>query len=145
MYAYSPDQFTIVKRFADLPSRHWVQDTVDPPTGHYEVLTVGNAASFGYYPVDTSAVRPADTATATWDRTVPFVTDRFVVTWVERAKTQAELDADAAQADREQARQAVTNLRAYADAASPTNAQTVAIVKLLCRVCIRLIRDQYGR
>ena len=35
---------------------------------------------------------------------------------------------------------AVTNLRAYRDLASPTNAQTIAVVKLLCRVAIGLIR-----
>ena len=40
---------------------------------------------------------------------------------------------------------ATKTLRAYENAASPTNAQTVAVVKLLCRVAIRLIRDQYGR
>lgn len=39
-----------------------------------------------------------------------------------------------------QAEGAMTDLRAYADTASPTNAQTVVVVKLLCRVCIRLIR-----
>lgn len=39
-----------------------------------------------------------------------------------------------------QAEQAIVNLRAYRDLASPTNAQTVAAVKLLCRVCIGLIR-----
>lgn len=64
-----------------------------------------------------------------------------------RAKTQAELDAEAAaatsEAEREVARQAVTNLQAYIDAASPTNAQTVAVVRLLCRVCIRLIKDTF--
>lgn len=38
------------------------------------------------------------------------------------------------------AEQALVDLRAYRDLASPTNAQTVAVVKLLCRVCIGLIR-----
>lgn len=40
---------------------------------------------------------------------------------------------------------ALTNLRAYRDLASPTNAQTVAVVKLLCRVAISLIRLQLAR
>lgn len=39
-----------------------------------------------------------------------------------------------------QADQALLNLRAYRDNASPTTAQTVAAVKLLCRVAIALIR-----
>lgn len=41
---------------------------------------------------------------------------------------------------RSQADTALANLRAYRDLASPTNAQTVAAVKLLCRVAIALIR-----
>lgn len=36
--------------------------------------------------------------------------------------------------------QALTDLRAYRDLASPTNAQTIAAVKLLCRVAIGLTR-----
>ena len=40
----------------------------------------------------------------------------------------------------DQAATALANLRAYRDLASPTNAQTVAAVKLLCRVAIGLIR-----
>lgn len=66
-----------------------------------------------------------------------------------RAKTQAELDAEAQaaadEAEREQARRAVDNLQAYIALDSPSAAQTVAVVKLLCRVVIRLIRDSFGR
>lgn len=40
----------------------------------------------------------------------------------------------------QQADTALANLRAYPDNASPTNAQTVAVVKTLCRVAIALIR-----
>lgn len=43
---------------------------------------------------------------------------------------------------RDQAEQAIANLRTYRDLASPTNAQTIAAVKLLCRVAIGLIRLQ---
>lgn len=46
---------------------------------------------------------------------------------------------------RDNAEQALTNLRAYRDLASPTNAQTIAAVKLLCRVCIGLIRLQLAK
>lgn len=41
---------------------------------------------------------------------------------------------------RTRANDALVDLRAYRDLASPTNAQTVAAVKLLCRVAIALIR-----
>lgn len=46
---------------------------------------------------------------------------------------------------REQALTALTNLRAYRDAVSPTSAQTIAVVRLLCRVSIGLIRLQLRR
>ena len=40
----------------------------------------------------------------------------------------------------QQADAALSDLRAYRDTAAPTNAQTIAIVKVLCRVAIGLIR-----
>jgi hypothetical protein len=46
---------------------------------------------------------------------------------------------------RSQADQAITDLRAFRDLASPTNAQTIAVVKLLCKVAIFLIRLQIGK
>lgn len=46
---------------------------------------------------------------------------------------------------RTQAELAITNMRAYRDLASPTNAQTIAAVKLLCRVAISLIRLQLAK
>lgn len=46
---------------------------------------------------------------------------------------------------RSQASDALANLRAYRNLASPTNAQTVAAVKLLCRVAIGLIRLRLER
>lgn len=46
---------------------------------------------------------------------------------------------------RQQADTALVNLRAYRDNAAPTNAQTVAAVKTLCRVCIALIRLQLAK
>lgn len=38
--------------------------------------------------------------------------------------------------------QALAALRAYRDTASPTNAQTVTVVKVICRVLIVLIRQR---
>lgn len=62
-----------------------------------------------------------------------------------RNKTQAELDADAAAAqaitERQQARDAIADLDAFLALQSPTNAQVVTVVRLLCRVAKRLIRD----
>lgn len=45
---------------------------------------------------------------------------------------------------RDQAAAAVTNLRAFIGASSPSNAQVVAVVKLLCRVAIYFIRLRVG-
>lgn len=44
-----------------------------------------------------------------------------------------------------QADQALVNLRAYRDLQQPTNAQTIAAVKLLCRVAIGLIRMKLAK
>lgn len=41
--------------------------------------------------------------------------------------------------------QALASLRAYRDAASPAQAQTVAIVKVICRVLIALIRFRLNK
>lgn len=144
MYVRSPDQTTIGQRYAELPDERWVQDTVDPPTGHYVRLTAANAAEHGYYEIDGTAVKPADTATTTWERSFPFVDGRFVLTWVERPKTQDELDQDANETERTQVRNAIQALRDYIDNPAPNGSATVAVVKLLCRIAIRLVRDNYS-
>lgn len=46
---------------------------------------------------------------------------------------------------RQQAELALVELRAFRDLASPTNAQTLAVVKVLCRVAIGLIRLQLNK
>lgn len=50
---------------------------------------------------------------------------------------------DAADVDR-QAATAVQNLRDYIALPSPTQAQTVAVVKLLCRIAVYFIRTRVG-
>ncbi|GAB3388069.1 hypothetical protein [Lysobacter fragariae] len=46
---------------------------------------------------------------------------------------------------RANAEQALTDLRTFRDLASPTNAQTLVAVKLLCRVAIGLIRMRLAK
>lgn len=46
---------------------------------------------------------------------------------------------------RAQADQALVDLRTFRDLTSPTNAQVIAAVKLLCRVAIGLIRLQLNK
>lgn len=95
MYALVIDN-AIVRQFAELPSQHWVADSAT--SGHYEPLTVGNAASFGYLPIVRDD-RPADTTTTTWDRQTTITATEVTFGWVERPKTQAELDATVQQAN----------------------------------------------
>jgi len=45
--------------------------------------------------------------------------------------------------NRADARSAIVNMQTYVDLATPTNAQTITIVKLLCRVIIILVRHLF--
>ena len=107
----------------------WVMGLRDAPvsfqqaTGWFEV-------------VDT--VRPDDTPTTTHDRTVELVAGTPTVVWTERDKTQTELDAEAAQADRETKRSnyqgAVATLRQWSDQAegvTVTQGNAVATLQTL--------------
>ena len=142
-YAYSPNPPTIIKRHRTLPDEHWVADTAD--TGHFETLTVGNAATYGYYPIDyETATQPADTPTTTWDRSLPFVVDTFVVTWTERDKTQAELDADTVKSEQEAALAQVADIEFYLAIPDPSAAQVEEVVSRLAAICRRLLLDTYG-
>jgi len=124
-----------------LDTGQWVMGLANAPTELVEAC--------GWHPViDTP---PAyDPATHVLERgTVELTAGTPTVQYTVRAKTADELAADqraiADDAEREQAKTAVTNLRAYIDTATPTNAQTVAAVKLLCRVAVRPIIDRYGK
>ena len=141
-YAYSPNQTTIQKRHRTLPAQHWVADS--PTTGHYEVLTAENANTFDYYVIDESAVAPADTPTTTWDRTIPFQVDQFVVTWTERPKNQAELDADITAQEQATALGQVADIETYLAIPDPTAQQVETMVGKLAAICRRLLLDNYG-
>jgi hypothetical protein len=102
----------------------------------------------GWYVVVEPA-RPSITASQTFDPdTFVFAANAVTRTYHVRNKTQAELDADAAAAqaalERQQAKDAIADLDTYLALASPTNAQTLVVVKLLCRIAKRLIRDAFG-
>ena len=117
MYALVIDG-RIVAQFAELPAKHWVPET--DTTGHYEPVTVANAATYGYLPVVRDP-RPSDTAMTTWDRTTTITATEVTYGWVERPKTAEELDADDRQAKRVAVGQAVTTLRQWADDAAGVN------------------------
>lgn len=126
-----------------LDTQEWVMGLGTAPTelvnatGWYTIDDPGAPA----YNEATHVLQPREAVYDTQANTVTF-------TYATRVKTQAELDQDAANAatatERQQARDAIANLDTYIALATPTNAQTVAVVKLLCRICKRLIRDALG-
>ena len=114
-----------------------------------EYITAVELAQCGWYTVRQTA-RPADTATATYDRSIVYVAGQGPVeTWTQRLKTQAELDADAATANsatiRQQANTALDSNRTYLAIASPTNAQVVAQVRALTQQMNGVIRLVLGK
>lgn len=124
-----------------LDTRQWVMGLTNAPTELVEAC--------GWYSV-TDTPPDHDPATQVVERgDVTLVDGRPVRRYTVRAKTADELAAEAEaaqdQTERDQARAAFDTLGNYINLSSPTSAQTVATVKLLARVCRRLIRDQYGR
>lgn len=93
--------------------------------------------------------RPADTATTTFDRSVELVDNTPTVVWTERAKTQAELDAEANTTNRatieDRARTALATNRTFLGLSSPTNAQNAAQIKALTRQMNGVIRLLLGQ
>lgn len=102
----------------------------------------------GYHAVVEPA-RPTITSGQTFDPdTIELVAGTPTRTYHIRAKTQAELDADTAAAtaatERDDARAAIAQLDTFLAIGTPTNAQVIAVVRLLTRVSKRLIRDAIG-
>jgi hypothetical protein len=113
-----------------------------------EYITEAELNACGWYTVIEPA-RPTITAQQTFDPDTFEFADALVSrVYHVRNKTQAELDDAAATAqaelERQQARDAIVDLDAFLALPTPTNAQTLAVVKLLCRIAKRLIRDAIG-
>ena len=100
-------------------------------------------ASAGWYPL-TLTTRPADTASTTTDMSYVYADGKVTQVWTERPKTAAEIDAANAESNRTQieakAAQALSANATFLAIASPTNAQTLAQVKMLTRECTAIIR-----
>jgi hypothetical protein len=127
-----------------LDNGNWVLGLRDAP--------VDLQRACGYFAV-TRVERPADTPTTTWDRTVVLVDGTPTEVWTERPKTQGELDAQAEQANRRAAidaiKQAMSNLDAvitdmtdFLAIANPTNAQNAAQMKDVCQAVRAMARNQ---
>ena len=134
----------------------WVDDL--PLTGYW-VTTEAEANERGWYRVDDSAPRPSDDEVNHYVSRYVFANNVFTRVWdavpwsedelAQRAAEAAEQDAqDAAaavvDAERDQARSAITALSDFIDLGSPSAADVVAQVKLQARILRRLIKDQYG-
>lgn len=107
-----------------------IQAEMSVPAG-----SVGPADGTGYYEI-IDAVRPADTATATFIRTLELVAGRPTVVWAERAKTQDELHRATAIAKAADLVEAIATLRAWsvtARAATVTSANAVATLAVVVK------------
>lgn len=147
-YAYVVDN--AVQRVSFEPSNMVRRDTGDKPlfSPYIDTATL-NAC--GWYLVSDPGAPVIDPATqVVQPRVAVYSSQSNTVAYVYtvRAKTQAELDADADAAqtalERQQARDAIADLDAFLALSAPTNAQTLTVVKLLCRIAKRLIRDALG-
>lgn len=91
---YSEDGVTVAALYREAPQRHWVQDTTNPPTGHYEPADVAH----GYFPL-VEVERPSPDHV----RTVERDGDTFTEVWTfDQARQDARLANEADQADRHQ-------------------------------------------
>lgn len=119
----------------------WWDTRPDAPDRDAHLAAVGIVALVTTEP-------PTITANEVAERSIALVSGVPTVVYTVRPKTAEELAADVAaqadQTDRDAARQAVATLRTYIDTPNPTAAQTVGVVKLLCRVAVRLVRDAYA-
>ena len=140
MWIESSDGVTPIRTRKELPSRVWVEES--ETTGRYEEVTVGNAATFGIYQLDTSAVRPDRDHVRLIVNDAPGV---FRVAWVFDQATADRNAAEAAdEAERQAARNKVADLQAFIDDQNVTNAEVVAELKAHARILQRLIRDTFG-
>ncbi len=111
-------------------------------------ITEAELNGCGWFKV-VSVARPADTQTQTSDRSVVLVAGVPTETWTVRAKTQAELDYDAAQTNgttiRSQANTALDSNRTYLAIVSPTATQVAAQVRALTQEMNGVIRLVLGK
>lgn len=131
----------VVRTARRLPDKVWLPGP-SGTDGTYAEVNANNAADYGWFPLDTSAPQPDETATTRYERSVSVVDGVAVVGWDPIVKTQTETDAwNAAQADEQEratVRQAVAYLGRVIDGEAQFDPQVAA------RILRRLIVDQYG-
>jgi hypothetical protein len=136
-----------IRSVGGLPRAARRLDTGEWVLGFNEYADEATRVACGYVKV-VDAVKPADTGTGTFVRSLELVDGVPTVVWSERQFTADELAGKRAQdngdAIREQAALAVQANKAFLGLASPTNAQVVAQVRSLTRQSNGLVRLTLG-
>jgi hypothetical protein len=105
--------------------------------------SVAKQEACGWFVLIDDAVRPADTAEESSDRTIELVNGRPTVVFTVRPKTDAELTADAEQAERDAADQrikgAVAALARIQGAGEMSNREQTEAIRHLAAIVARLV------
>jgi hypothetical protein len=107
--------------------------------------SVAKQEACGWFVLIDDAVRPADTAEESSDRTIELVNGRPTVVFTVRPKTDAELTADAEQAERDAADQrikgAVEALERIQRVREMSNAQQTEAIRQLAAAAVHLVKE----
>jgi rhamnose utilization protein RhaD (predicted bifunctional aldolase and dehydrogenase) len=107
--------------------------------------SVAKQEACGWFVLNDDAVRPADTAEESSDRTIELVNGRPTVVFTARPKTDAELTADAEQAERDAADQrikgAVEALERIQQVREMSNAEQTEAIQQLAAAAVHLVKE----
>jgi rhamnose utilization protein RhaD (predicted bifunctional aldolase and dehydrogenase) len=107
--------------------------------------SVAKQEACGWFVLNDDAVRPADTAEESSDRTIELVNGRPTVVFTVRPKTDAELTADAEQAERdavtERIKGAVEALERIQQVREMSNAQQTEAIRQLAAAAVHLVKE----
>ena len=134
-YIQSDDGVTPGRRVNELPTKAWVQDTVE--AGHYVELTEQNMNDHGFYTFTQTARPDADHV-----RSVARVGAGFETVWTfDQAAADANAEAAADETERQTVRDMLPALAALSVPGAMTNAEQSQAIHQLARAVRRLIRD----
>jgi rhamnose utilization protein RhaD (predicted bifunctional aldolase and dehydrogenase) len=121
----------------ELDGRAWVMGLSN--------ASVAKQEACGWFVLNDDAVRPADTAEESSDRTIKLVNGRPTVVFTVRPKTDAELTADAEQAERdavtERIKGAVEALERIQQVREMSNAQQTEAIRQLAAAAVHLVKE----
>jgi hypothetical protein len=121
----------------ELDGRAWVMGLSN--------ASVAKQEACGWFVLDDDAVRPAETAEESSDRTIELVNGRPTVVFTVRPKTDAELTADAEQAERdavtERIRRVVEALERIQQMSEMSNDQQTKAIQQLAAAAVHLVKE----